>query len=549
MNQSLALIWETVADAIGDATAVVQGDRRTSWTDYEQRAGRVAQACLDAGLGPHSKVGLYMYNSPEYCEANFGVMKFRGIPINVNYRYLDTELEYLLDNADVEALVFHSSLGDRVERVRRRLPQVKLLVEVDDGPSEAGTGRVEGAVAYSELQETLEPAARVTPQGDEAYMIYTGGTTGMPKGVVYSMNEFTAFFLKLYPRLLGLPPLDGPDQVAANAAGLRDSGTAPIAMPGAPLMHGTGCWFGLMGPHTLCGTSVLLDGRGFDPVEVWDAVERESVQQLVIVGDPFAKPLLRAIETEPERWDLGSLKALVSSGAMFSSDIKLGLIGHLPHLAVADLLGSTEGGMGRSVTTKDSPAAATAVFEIEPTTKVFDEDYREVEPGSGQVGLVAASGGVLPIGYYKDPEKTARTFREVDGVRYSFPGDMATVESSGAITLLGRGSSCINTGGEKVFPEEVEEVLKVHEAVEDALVFGTPDEQFGNRVVGVVSLSPGATTKPEDVIFDSKSRLASFKVPKELRIVDVVPRAPNGKADYPHARTLFEQSEHERTSS
>jgi len=541
VSQSLAAVWETVADTVPDATAVVQGSRRVSWAEYEQRAARLAQACLDAGLGPHSKVGIYLHNSPEYCEANFGAMKFRGVPINVNYRYLDTELEYLLDDADVEALVFSSSLGDRVERVRHRLPQLKLLVEVDDGPSGDGSTHLEHALPYTELQQAFEPAPRVNPEGDEVYVFYTGGTTGMPKGVVYSMSDFTAFLTQVYPTLVGLQPIEGPDDVAPRVQELRDTASAPVAIPGPPLMHGTGCWFGVLGPHVLGGTAVLLESRGLDPEEAWDAVERESVQQLIIVGDAFAKPLLRSLDDKPDRWNLGGLKALVSSGAMFSTDVKLSLLDHLPDLVVVDLLGSTEGGMGRSIMAKNAPVAQTAEFEVEPSTKVFDDNDREVEPGSGEVGIVGTSGGLMPIGYHKDPEKTARTFRSIGGVRYSFPGDMATVESNGAITLLGRGSSCINTGGEKVFPEEVEEVLKTHPAVEDSLVFGRPDERFGSRVVGIVSLSPGATASTKDVIDDSKLRLASFKVPRELLIVDLVPRAPNGKADYPEAQVLFDQ--------
>jgi len=540
LDEHLGVMWETVADAVPDAIAVVQGERRVSWADYEQRAGRLARACLDAGLDVQSKVGIYLYNSPEYCEANFAAMKFGGVPINVNYRYLDAELEYLLDDADVEALVFHSSLAERVDRVRARLPQLKLLVQVDDGPSPGGSRLVTGAVAYSEIQQSLEPAARITPSGDERYMFYTGGTTGMPKGVVYSMSDFAAFFRHSYPTILGFPPIESPERVGRRAAELHMLGTAPVAMPGPPLMHGTGCWFGLIGPHTMGGTSVLLESRGLDPIEVWDTVEREAVQQLVIVGDAFAKPLLRALDAEPDRWDLSCLRGLTSSGAMFSTEVKLSLIEHLHGLTVADMLGSTEGSMGRSVMTRDSAATDTAKFEIDPTTKVFDENGREVEPGSGQVGVVATCGGLLPIGYYKDPEKTARTFREIGGTRFSFPGDMATVETDGTITLLGRGSSCINTGGEKVFPEEVEEALKAHVSVEDALVFGVPDDRFGNRVVGVASLSPGETATAEEVLEHTKLRLASFKLPMDFRIVASVPRAPNGKADYPAARTLFE---------
>jgi fatty-acyl-CoA synthase len=263
------------------------------------------------------------------------------------------------------------------------------------------------------------------------------------------------------------------------------------------------------------------------------------VQRLVIVGDAFARPMLRALDAQPGRWDLSSLQLVVSSGAMFSTEVKQRLIDHLPQLAIADVLGSTEGGMGQSLTTKDLPPGETARFGLMPAAKVFTDDGREVEPGSGEVGMLA-SGGLVPLAYYKDPEKSARTFREVNGVRYSFPGDMARVAADGTIELLGRGSGCINTGGEKVFPEEVEEALKQHPAVEDALVFGVPDERFGNRVVGVVSLAPGASATADELIAGTRQRLSSFKVPRALHLADRVPRAPNGKADYRGARAMFE---------
>jgi fatty-acyl-CoA synthase len=309
-------------------------------------------------------------------------------------------------------------------------------------------------------------------------------------------------------------------------------------MSGPPLMHGTGCWLGMMVPHLFGGTAVLQEGRGLDADRVWDAVEREGVQHLIVVGDAFAKPLLHALDDAPGRWDLTSLRLMISSGAMFSADVKHRLIEHLPGLAIADVLGATEGGMGTSLTTKDTPRTETAKFSLNATSKVFLDDGREVVPGSGEIGVVA-NAGMVPIGYYKDPEKSARTFRVVNGVRYSFPGDMATVAADGTLVLFGRGSNCINTGGEKVYPEEVEEALKVHPAVEDALVFGIPDDRFGQRVVGVVSISPGHTASADELIVDARNRLSSYKLPKELRLVDAVPRAPNGKADYAAARAMF----------
>ena len=540
MHAHFGAIWETIADAIPDAPAVVQGARRYGWREYELRAARLAQALLDAGLQPHAKVGMYLYNSPEYCETNFAAMKIRGVPINVNYRYLDDELHYLLDNADAEALVFHSSLADRVARVRSRLPGLRLLVEVDDGPAADGPHPVEGALRYEAIQGEFAPARRIPPRGDEIYMLYTGGTTGMPKGVMYSMKDFTTFFLKTYPQMIGLEKLPGPEALPELARRLRAEGRATVSMSGPPLMHGTGCWLGMMVPHMLGGTAALLSKRSLDAVELWDTVARERINLLVVVGDPFAKPMLRALDENPGRWDASCLRLLVSSGAMFSLEVKQGLLRHLPELAIADVLGSTEGGMGQSMV-RAGMSAETARFRLNPSTKVFTEDGREVRPGSGEIGMVA-NGGMVPLGYYKDPEKSARTFREMNGVRYSFPGDMATVEADGTITLLGRGSNCINSGGEKIFPEEVEEALKAHQDVEDALIFGVPDERYGQRVVGVASLAPGATTSSEQVVEATRRRLSSFKLPKQLLIVSRVPRAPNGKADYPSARKLFEAS-------
>ncbi|MCC6847168.1 MAG: AMP-binding protein [Deltaproteobacteria bacterium] len=540
MHLHFGTIWEAVADATPDALAVVHGTRRIAWRDYDLRAARLARALLDVGLGAHSKVGMYLYNSPEYCETNFAAMKIRGIPVNVNYRYLDDELAYLIDNSDMEALVYHASLADRVAAVRTRAPRVKLFVEVDDGPGADGAVRVEGAVRYEAIQSSVAPAARIAPRGDEIYMLYTGGTTGMPKGVMYSMAEFAGFFLKTYPSMIGQPRIPDAAHLPEIAKRTRADGTAWVSMSGPPLMHGTGCWLGMMVPHMLGGTAVLLESTSLDPVELWSVVERERVNLVVVVGDAFAKPLLRTLEDAPGRFELSCLRLMVSSGTMFSLEVKQGLVKHMPGLTIVDVLGSTEGGMGQS-TVRAGMTAETARFKLNPTTKVFTEDGREVAPGSGEIGLVA-NGGMVPLGYFKDPEKSARTFREVGGVRYAFPGDMATVEADGRITLLGRGSHCINTGGEKVFPEEVEEALKAHPAVEDSLVFGLPDERFGQRVVGVAALAAGATDTPAAILAETKRRLAHYKIPKDLLVVERVPRAPNGKPDYAAAKRMFEST-------
>jgi fatty-acyl-CoA synthase len=537
---NFASIWEMVSDLVGERPAVKQGARSVLWRDYENHASRLATAFVAAGLKPDSKVGLYLYNSPEYCETNFAAMKFGGIPINVNYRYLEDELRYLLDNADCEAVVFHTSLGDRIARVMGDLPQLKLLIEVDDGPASDGITHRRGVVKYNEVLAKNEPMPRRTPTGSEMYILYTGGTTGMPKGVMYSMPTLVEFLLRTNAAVVGLPTIDSAEQLLQTVASLCDVEPV-VAMSGPPLMHGTGGWLGMMVPHLFGGTACLLEQRSFDPIEVWSVVERNRVQRLIIVGDAFARPLLRAFDAEPGRWDASSLRVIVSSGAMFSAEVKQGLFEYLPECSIADVLGSTEGSMGQSITNKTTSPGATARFSVSRGAKVFTEDGREVEPGSGEVGMVASS-GLVPIAYYKDPEKSERTFREVNGVRYSFPGDMARVAADGSLELLGRGSNCINTGGEKVFPEEVEEALKQHPAVEDALVFGIPDERFGNRIVGVISLSAGTVAIPDEVIIDTKKRLSSYKVPRALHIVEYVPRAPNGKADYVSARALFDEA-------
>ncbi|MEU0481717.1 AMP-binding protein [Streptosporangium sp. NPDC006013] len=535
-----ASIWEATADAIGDHVAVSHGDRAITWAGYEERAARLASALVESGLRPGSKVGLYLFNTPEYLEAQFAAFKIRAVPVNVNYRYLDDELWYLLDNADAEAVVFDAALAGPIGRVRDRLPQVRLWIRVgDDGDATEG----DVGVPYEQLVSAHQPAPRINRDPDDVYMLYTGGTTGMPKGVMFPMGEFTRRWIANAAGLLGQPDVDDPAWAVATAAALAEQGTLPRFVPACPLMHGTGMWLGVLVPQMVGGRVVLLPGRGFDADELWTTVGREAANGIVIVGDAFARPMLRALESAQAAgrpYDASSVQLVLSSGAMLSAGVRQSLVERLPAgAAIGDMMGATEGPGGSAVSTRDQ-SPGTARFLPTPDTKVFTPDWREVVPGSGEQGMLAVSGaGNVPIGYYKDEERTARLVKVVDGVRYSVPGDWAQVEADGTVSLLGRGSGCINTAGEKVYAEEVEETVKLHPAIEDCLVFGVPDDRLGQRVVALVSSRTGPAVSGDDVTDWTRKRLAGFKVPKEVHVVETMPRAANGKADLRTARALF----------
>jgi acyl-CoA synthetase (AMP-forming)/AMP-acid ligase II len=532
MELQYATIWESIADTIPDATAVVHGDDIKTWAQYDDRAARLAAAYSAAGLGHDSKIGLYMYNGNEYLEAQYAGFKIRGVPINVNYRYLDDELWYLLDNADAEALVFHSSLGDRVAQVVDRLPKLKLLIEVDDG----GTGQVPGSLSYTEVLSGNEPMERIVRSEDDIYMLYTGGTTGMPKGVMYDMASHVGLFLRSgFPFLGQRVPRSG-EEVAPLVHAITEAGNRMIAIPCAPLMHGTGLWLGAFASHLTGGEVITLTSRTLDPHEVLRTAQARRATSLVIVGDAFAKPLVAAIDeavASGTPYDLSSVGVIVSSGVMWTTEVKEQLLERIPRVVLFDAIGSTEGSMGNQMTTRGM-STETAKFTQNPTTKVFTEDGREVTPGSDEIGIVAA-GGFVPIGYFKDPDKSARTFRTIDGVRYAFPGDLAKVAADGTLILLGRGSQVINSGGEKVFPEEVEEAVKRVPGVRDCLVVGVDDARFGQAVTAVAA-TDGTVLDEADVIAHVKTQLARYKAPKRVVFVTEVPRSPNGKADYNAAR-------------
>jgi 3-oxocholest-4-en-26-oate---CoA ligase len=524
--------WEAVAELVPHAPAVVQGEHLLRWHDFERRADAVARFLIDSGVKAQDKVAQYLYNAPEYLESVFAAFKAGLVPVNTNYRYNEEELVYLWDNADVVAVVFHGTFAGRIEGLRPRVPKVASWLWVDDGtapcpewavPYErvASQGTSQGASSPDGGDRARPPWGR---SGDDLLLLYTGGTTGMPKGVMWRQDDLVR---KLNAgNLIRVPEDEGLD-------GLRKTivGSGPSLLPACPLMHGTGL-FTAIGTLLVGGCVVALTQRHFDPVELLETVGRENVNVLAIVGDAFAKPILSALDADPGRYSLSTLLAIISSGVMWSEETKHGLLKHHPTMMLIDAFSSSEAlGMGTSVSSGSS-AEHTAHFALSPGVRVLDPDSgKDVIPGSGESGVLAL-GGRNPLGYYKDPVKTAATFREIDGVRYSIPGDYAVVEADGSIQLLGRGSVCINTGGEKVFPEEVEEALKRHPSVRDAVVVGVPDERFGEGVTAAVELWPGKPADEAGLVEHVHSQLARYKAPRHIRIVPSIERAPSGKVDY-----------------
>jgi acyl-CoA synthetase (AMP-forming)/AMP-acid ligase II len=520
---SFADAWEIVAQQVPDAPAQVQGDRRMTWAELDRRANGVAQAFLDAGVAEQDKVAQYLYNGPEYLESMFAAFKAGLAPINTNYRYLDDELVYLWDNGDVVAVVFHGTFAERIERIRDRLPLIKLWLWVDDGAGPCPSW----AVPYEAAAEAGTSTSVAGPwgrDGDHLLLLYTGGTTGMPKGVMWRQDD-------LFRTLVGtvIPAVRDADP---DPQLIRDAVQGPglIGLPACPLMHGTGCFTQLI-VLSGGGCSVTLESRNLDIDELFATIERESVNTIAIVGDAFAKPMVRALDASPGKYDISSLVIISSSGVMFSEASKQALLAHHPGMMIVDAFSSSEAlGMGQSVSSAGG-TSTTAKFAVGEHTKVITDDGRAVEPGSGETGRVAV-GGWQPIGYYKDEAKSAATFIQFEGKRYSVPGDYATVEADGSLTLLGRGSVCINTGGEKVYPEEVEEVLKTHAAVADAVAVGIPDDKFGEAITAVIELVPGAAFDEGDIVVHVKDKLAAYKAPKRVLAIDTIGRAPNGKVDY-----------------
>ena len=536
MNLDFASVWEMVSDLVPENDALICGEDIVSWKEYDDRASKIASALSEAGLGANSKAGLYLNNSNEYLIAQYAIFKVGGIPINVNYRYVEEELIYLLENSDAEAVFYHACYSSRIKEIAGSLPNIKAWIEVSDGTE----SRFDQSLKYEDLLNQHSSMKRIHRDPETIYMLYTGGTTGMPKGVMYKQGEFLVYLFRTL-KAMGYDVPEDLSDLESRIEASKSSNAFIRSVVGCPLMHGTGMWLGAFLPLLLGGTAITTSNLGFDPDQLWAQVQNKKATNIVIVGDAFAKPMLDALNrgaSDGNAYDISSVQVIISSGVMWSAEVKQGLLEH-HDMKLMDTMGSTEGGMGASVTTRDNPPA-TAKFALNPGVIILADDGEILTPGSEKIGLIGTS-GLVPVGYYKDEKKSAETFREVDGVRYSFPGDYAKLEVDGTITLLGRGSNCINSAGEKIYPEEVEEALKKDALVFDCLVVGMPDEKFGQKIVAVVSTVDNQKVNEAELIENTRKSIAGYKLPKTILFTDEVQRAPNGKANYKWAKTFAEE--------
>ena len=527
-ERSLAVVWETIAEQFPDAPAQVQGDRTFTWAQFDRRADGIARTLLDASATQADRVAQYLRNCPEYLEVSHAALKI-GIPaVNSNYRYKGDELRYLWDDADVTSVVFHGSFTETAASVRASLPRIRQWIHVDDGtvPCPAWAIPYEQAAACSP-DRAGSPWGR---SGEDLFLLYTGGTTGMPKGVMWRTIDFLEQTNDVSRVHFDV------DQLAASVRGtLTEPGFTHISA--SPYMHGSGLFGALMTMHE-AGCVISLTGSGFDAAELLDAIDAYGVASVTISGEVFASRILAACEAAPGRWDSTSVRHVLNSGGMLGEASKRGLLARWPHASILDGFSSTEGfGMGWSVATAgDIPP--TGLFSPGPNTQLLDPSTGSpVEAGSGVVGRLSVRNR-LPVGYYKDPEKSARTFVLLNGVRSSVPGDHAILLADGRLQLMGRDSLCITSGGEKIFTEEVELTLLDHAAVTDVLVVGLPDPTWGEVVTAVVTVAGGQSVTAGDLIGHVKERLASYKAPKHIAFVELIPRGPNGKPDYPAAREI-----------
>ncbi|QYG94126.1 acyl-CoA synthetase [Iamia sp. SCSIO 61187] len=547
MAFNIADLFERAVDAVGDRTALVVGDDRLSFAQVEERANRLAHHLADAGVGVGDHVGVHGQNSTEWMVAMMAAFKLRAVPININFRYVEDELAYLFDNADLVALVHDVAYAPRVAAVAPKIAHLRHLVAMPGPPDDesraaateadvqAALARL-GSVSFADALASGSPARDFDERSpDDRYVLYTGGTTGMPKGVVWR-HEDVFYALGGGIDAYTQERVTSDAQLAEKAAATE---TPMVTLSAPPLMHGAAQWSTLR--FWFEGGTVVFVPR-FTPHGIWEAIAREKVNTVMITGDAMARPMIEALEEDPGRYDLSSLFVVSSSAAVFSPTVKDRYLELLPNALIIDSIGSSEGGMnGMVAVQKGHTEMKGGGPTVDPSRDavVLDDDLEPVTPGSGVIGRVAR-GGNIPVGYYKDEAKTAATFVvAADGRRYVVPGDYATVEADGSITLLGRGSVCINSGGEKIFPEEVEAALKAHPDVYDVVVVGVPDERWGSTVAAVVQpRHPGAPPTLDDLDAHCRSRIAGYKVPRQLHLVGEIVRSPAGKPDYPWAQRV-----------
>jgi acyl-CoA synthetase (AMP-forming)/AMP-acid ligase II len=526
MEFNIADLFESLVDVVPDRPAIVSGDTRLTFRELDERANRVAHALRERGVKPGEHVGLYLFNGVEFLECMLGAFKIRAVPVNINYRYVEEELAYLCSNADLVALVHQREFVPLVEAVREKVPTLRTIVAV--GP---GTELVRGGLDYASFVSAGSGERRFEPRsGKDLYVIYTGGTTGMPRGVMWRHED--VFFAGLQGGNPGGPAIERPEELAELVGGREESLTF---FPAAPFIHGAAQWAALIGLFG-GGKVVVAPGRSFDAKLACRLIDEEKVNTMTFVGDAMARPMVDALRELGGAVDMSSLMVIASAGAVLSDSVRDDLQELVPHTMILNSFGATEVGHSGTVYPSGDPAAPNRpTFFMDETCTVFGDDMKPVTPGSGVVGKLARSGR-LPVGYYKDPTKTAATFVEVDGKRWAIPGDLATVETDGRITVFGRGAVCINSGGEKIFPEEVEAALKAHPGVLDAVVVGVPDERWGQRVAAVVQPRVGADITLQALDAHCRARIAGYKIPRQLRIVEQVVRHPSGKPDYGWAK-------------
>ena len=539
MQFNLADLFESLADAIPDRAALVSGNERRTFAELDARANRLANFLRSRGIGRGSHIGLHLYNGPAFVEGMLAAFKLSAVPINVNYRYVERELRYLCENADLAAILTESELADVLKSSVLGLSTLKTLLVVGDGSAVDLLSSEELDVFDYEKALAQASPARDFParSGDDLYIIYTGGTTGLPKGVIWRHED--VFFAGLQGGRPGGDPISRPEELAENA---KDPDLSMNILPAAPFIHGAAQWAALIGLFT-GGKVVLQPGKSYDARRICELIGEEKVTTITLVGDAMARPLVEALGAPGARYDTSSLIVIASAGAVLSPVVRERLRELVPDTMVLNNFGATETGhQGSALPGAESGTDGRPSFFMDGSNIVVDENLAPLEPGSGKVGRLAR-GGRLPLGYYKDPEKTAERFVVIHGKRFCIPGDFATLEADGRITVLGRGAVCINTGGEKVFPEEVEEVLKAHPDIFDAVVVGVPDERWMQRVAAVVELRPGRPAPSLDELqAHCRASIAGYKLPRQLTLVTRIERQPSGKPDYAWAREIAVQN-------